>query len=83
MALYFFSYDLNNQKNYQKLYAELDRFNAVRILDSTWCFKRVNTSSEGLRDHFKSFVDNDDSFIVSEVTDWASRKTKASPNNLP
>ncbi|MBD8515292.1 CRISPR-associated protein Cas2 [Photobacterium sp. CAU 1568] len=82
MALFFLSYDLNKSKDYQKLYSELDNFNAVRILDSTWCFKRINTSSAGLRDHFKKYIDSDDSLIVSQVNDWASFKTKATPNDL-
>lgn len=83
MSLYFISYDLNKQKNYQKLYAELDSFKAVRIVDSTWCFKRVNTNSQSLRDYFKAFIDKDDSIIISEVTDWASFNTVGNPNQLP
>ena len=82
MALYFLTYDLRKSKNYDSLYKELDSFNAVRILDSTWCFNRVNTSSKGLRDYFKKFIDSDDGLIVSEVDSWASTRTDGTPNDL-
>lgn len=82
MALYFLTYDLRKQKNYQVLYDELKKFNAVRILESTWCFKRINTNSEGLRDYFKNYIDSDDGIIVSEISDWASSRTDGNPNQL-
>ena len=82
MALYFLTYDLRKSKNYDSLYKELDSFNAVRILDSTWCFNRVDTSSKGLRDYFKKFIDGDDGLIVSEVSSWASTRTDGTPNDL-
>ena len=82
MALYFITYDLRGSRNYQKLYDELNDFNAVRILESTWCFNRANTSCKGLRDYFKKFLDSDDGFIISEVTDWASFSTDGTPKDL-
>lgn len=82
MALYFIEYDLRKQRNYQAMYDELARFGAVRILESLWCFNRVNTSAINLRDHFKRFIDNDDGVIISEVSDWASYGTRASPKEL-
>ena len=82
MALYFLTYDLRNSRSYQVLYDELNNFNAVRILESTWCFNRVNTNAKGLREYFKQYIDNDDALIVSEVTDWASFNTDGTPNDL-
>lgn len=82
MALYFLTYDLRKSRNYQPLYDELQNFSAVRILESTWCFKRMNTSAKGLRGHFAQYIDSDDGLIVSEVTDWASRKTDGTPKDL-
>ena len=82
MALYFLSYDLRKDRGYQALYDELGRFNAVRILESTWCFNRVNTSAEGLRNHFGRLMDGDDGLMVSEVRDWASRNADGTPNEL-
>jgi len=83
MALFFLEYDLRKQRDYQKLYDELKSFNAVRILKSSWCFKRHNTNAAGLRDHFKNFIDSDDGLVVSEVSDWATWNTTSTPNKLP
>lgn len=60
MPLFFLEYDLRNRRDYQPLYDELDRYGAVRILESLWCFKRFQTTAAGLRDHFKQYIDNDD-----------------------
>ncbi|MDR8394293.1 hypothetical protein NC796_24305 [Aliifodinibius sp. S!AR15-10] len=83
MALYFLNYDLRKDRDYDKLYDKLDEFNAVRILESLWCFNRYNTSAKGLREYFKQYIDSDDGIIVSEVNDWASSDTDGSPNDLP
>ena len=82
MALYFLTYDLRNSKDYQKLYDELERFNAVRVFESTWCFNRDNTSASELRDHFRRFIDSDDGLLVSESRSWATYKAKATPKDL-
>lgn len=82
MALYFLTYDLRNQRDYQKLYDELNDFDAVKILESTWCFNRINTSAEELRDHFKQFIDSDDGLVVSEISAWATHKTDGTPKDL-
>ncbi|HEO1695149.1 TPA: hypothetical protein VAK92_002438 [Pseudomonas aeruginosa] len=82
MALYFIEYDLRKQRNYQALYHELASFRAVRILESLWCFNRVNTTAANLRDHFRRFIDNDDGIMLSEVSNWASWGAKGNPNNL-
>lgn len=82
MALFFLEYDLRKRRDYQPLYDELDRFEAVRVLESLWCFKRVNTTSAGLRDHFKQYIDGDDGLSVAEVTDWASFGAIGTPNDL-
>lgn len=70
MALYFLSYDLRNKRDYQPLYDEFKKFNAVRMLESCWCFKRINTNAKGLRDYFKKFVDGDDG--ASSRSRWSS-----------
>ena len=82
MAVYFIEYDLRKQRNYQALYDELARFGAIRVLESLWCFNRVNTTTVNLRDHFRRFIDNDDGIILSEVSDWASYGTQGTPKNL-
>ena len=82
MALFFLDYDLRKSRNYQPLYDELARFNAVRVLESSWCFNRVNTTCSNLRDHFKQFIDADDGLSIVEVTDWATYKAIGTPKDL-
>lgn len=84
MALYYLSYDLRKQRNYQPLYDALSEFNAVRILESLWCFNRVNINSEGLLNYFRQFIDADDALSVSEVSvsNWATLRTLGTPNDL-
>lgn len=82
MALYFISYDLRKGRDYQKLYDALRGFGAVQVLESTWCFKRSNTSVAGLRDYLKQFIDSDDGLLVDECTSWATYKTNGTPNDL-
>jgi hypothetical protein len=36
-----------------------------------------------LRDHLKTFIDNDDGIMVALVTNWASASTEKTPNDLP
>ena len=82
MALFFLSYDLRNNRDYQKLYDELASFNAVRMLESMWCFNRESTNAEGLRNYFQGFIDSDDGIAVSEVRNWATLNTLGSPEDL-
>jgi hypothetical protein len=82
MALYILSYDLRKQRDYQPLWDELGKFHAVRILESDWCFNRINTDTKGLRDYFKKFIDSDDGLLVAEVNDWATYKAIKTPNDL-
>ncbi|MAN03263.1 MAG: hypothetical protein CMI36_13330 [Owenweeksia sp.] len=82
MALYFITYDLRNKRDYQKLYTELEKFKALRVFESTWCFYRVNTSAEGLKNYFCQFIDSDDGLLVSESSGWATYKAQKTPNNL-
>lgn len=88
MALFFLSYDLRNKRDYQPLYDELKKFNAVRMLESCWCFNRINTDAQGLRNYFKQFVDSDDGLLVSQVAEinnvhqWAGWNLDGNPNDL-
>jgi hypothetical protein len=82
MALFFVDYDLRKHRDYSRLTSELEKLGAVRLLESSWCFRRENTNSVGIRDHLKQFIDSDDGLCVSEVTDWATWKTLSNPNKL-
>ena len=82
MALYFLTYDLRNSRDYQKLYDELAKYHAVRVLESTWCFNRVETTAPGLRDYFRNYIDSDDGLLIVESNEWATCKTNKTPKNL-
>jgi len=84
MALYLVSYDLRKQRDYQTLWDELRDFDAVRILESDWCFRRFNTTAVGLRDHFAQFIDADDGLFVVEMSEsqGRGRNLLGSPNDL-
>lgn len=82
MALFVLSYDLRKKRDYQKLYDELAKFKAVKILESLWCFNRSDTKAKDLRDYFKSFIDSDDGLVVFDVNDWATARCNATPNDL-
>jgi hypothetical protein len=82
MSLYFVTYELRKDRDYDEIIEELEKFNATRVLNSHWCLKKENTSSVDLRDHFKNYIDSDDGLIVSKSTDWASLRTKSTPKNI-
>lgn len=83
MKLFFLTYDLRNNRDYKALYDELNKLNAVRILESTWCFKLQDTvTAETVRNHFQNYIDKDDAVIASQVNEWASFNTDGHPNQL-
>ena len=82
MALYFVSYDLRKQRDYQKLFDALESLGAKRMLKSEWCLRHNNTTCVLIRDYLKQFIDSDDGLMVSEVTDWAAIGVSVTPNNL-
>lgn len=78
MALFFISYDLRRQRNYQTLYDELERYEGVRVLESVWCI-RVNSDHETVRDHFRNFMDADDGIVVITASAWATNNVDNRP----
>ncbi len=79
MALYFLSYDLRKARDYQPLYDQLAAFTATRVLESVWCFERVNTDSDKLTTYFSNFIDSDDGLVVIAASQWAGRKLNGKP----
>ncbi len=82
MTLYFVDYDLRGQRDYQELYTALEKLNAIRFLESSWCFKHSNTTAAQVRDYLKQHVDANDGIMVSSVSDWACVGTLSNPNKL-
>lgn len=79
LALYFLTYDLCDKANDLKLIDELEHLGAIRVLESTWCLKKVDTSVERIRDHFKALLDDNDGLVVSEVNHWAALNAERAP----
>lgn len=81
---YSISYDLQAPgKDYQKLWDELRRFNARRVLESQWVLRHSNTSVGALRDHFKKYIDkNDRLMVIGFEHEWASYNAKINVNDI-
>lgn len=74
MAHYVISYDLHNQRTYQPVWNLLNRWGAVRLLESLWVVTS-EAQAGALRDALVQVIDNDDSVAVIELTPgahWAS-----------
>ena len=74
MPKYVISYDLIAPgKNYDALWAELQRLQLRRILFSQWAGWVQVANSVALRDHLRRFIDANDRILVMDVNgpDWA------------
>lgn len=63
MALFAVSYQLNDKKDYPKLWAEMTRLKGLKVMRSFY-FLDLSTTAKDLRDHLKTFIDNDDAIAV-------------------
>ncbi|NRD88779.1 hypothetical protein C8024_03885 [Sphingopyxis sp. BSNA05] len=63
MACFAISYQLNNQQDYPKLWAELDELGGHKVMRSFY-FLDVNNTATEVKDHLISFVDDDDMISV-------------------
>jgi hypothetical protein len=75
--------DLRKKRDYQKVYDELEKFKAIRVLESTWCFNRFEVAAKELKIHFENFIEDDDGQIVSQNASWSGMNMDVSPNDLP
>lgn len=71
MTTYTVSYDLIKNKDYERLWAELERMGGQRAQDSYWLVASSKTARD-LLSHLLGFIDGDDSMWVSELTRNAS-----------
>lgn len=68
MPIYFVSYDLIKDKNYQKLWDEFSRLKGHRVQLSGFLVNLTTESSNEVVNHFKKFVDSDDSLFAVKTT---------------
>lgn len=69
MTIYVITYDLNNEKNYPRLYDRIKSAGSAwcRALDSVW-FIQTSATAVQLRDYLLPAIDSDDMLFVCEVT---------------
>lgn len=80
MTAFLVTYDLNKEKNYQKLWDELERLGAHRTLLSVWLVSSSKSATD-LKTHLQGFMDKDDSIWVLEVTrNYAFSNAKTGTN---
>lgn len=74
MPVFSISYDLVKRKNYDTLWAELERIGAQRFLLSQWAVRRdEGVTAKALSDHLRQFIDDDDRLFVTPINGvgWA------------
>ncbi len=64
MTCYIISYDLVNERDYEKLYAAIEAYgNWAKITESTWAIVTSESAKE-VRDKLIGTIDGDDKLIV-------------------
>lgn len=67
MAKFAVSYQLNDKKDYPKLWAEMDRLGGHKAMRSFYLLNLTNETASSVRDHLSSFVDDDDMIFVARM----------------
>ncbi|MCD9096203.1 hypothetical protein [Luteimonas fraxinea] len=66
MGLFVVSYDLIKRKEYQPLWDEMKRLGGHKPVESVYLLNLNLDSASAVRDHFKTFIDEDDLLIVAK-----------------
>ena len=81
--LHIISYDLRApDRDYNELWAALEKIGAKRILQSVWAVKANGKTPAMLRDQLKPHIDMKDRLLVAEVDAWATRAAMIDMNEL-
>ncbi len=64
MPIYAITYDLNKDKDYPKLWKELERLKGHKAAKSFYLLSLNDDSSQVILDHLKKFIDENDTMIV-------------------
>jgi hypothetical protein len=78
MAHYIVSYDLHRQRAYDGIWAKLEAWGAVRLLESLWLVT-LNSPVGTVRSELVATVDGDDAVAVIELqpgSAWASTNAR-------
>lgn len=68
MAYFSLSYQLNQQKDYKPLWAELERLNAHKAMRDYYLLDVDVETAVELNRHLAGFVDSDDMLFVAKLT---------------
>lgn len=82
MVKYFISFDDNNNKNYENLMSELNKFNAIEVMDSLYCIRFQDEKTDELRNHFQKFIEKEDGLLLIKSAYWAGFNLMSNPNEL-
>ena len=66
MAVFSVTYDLHDEKDYQTLWDAFDDVDSHKALRSFYLVSTNNTTKQ-IFDHFRQFIDNDDSLFVAKM----------------
>jgi hypothetical protein len=66
MALFVISYDLRKARQYQRLVQQLEKWQAVRVLDSLW-LANLNGTALKVRDVLRPLLDAEDGLAIIEL----------------
>jgi hypothetical protein len=77
MACYLISYDLRNTREYENLYKAIKSYGTwAHVLESSWAIVSSKSAKE-IRDHLKTFIDDDDGlFVVKSGIEAAWQKVR-------
>lgn len=78
MALFAITYDLVDNKDYGKLWDELEELGAHKALNSFYLVELTNDDPHEVLEHLSQFVDSDDRLMVVKFI-GKPRYTKALP----
>jgi CRISPR/Cas system-associated endoribonuclease Cas2 len=74
MSKFIISYDLHNVRTYPPVWAKLEAWGAVRLLESVWLVS-LNNTAEQVREALRQAADNDDSIAVVELKEGSNWST--------
>ncbi|MDG1286678.1 MAG: hypothetical protein P8P30_03830 [Rickettsiales bacterium] len=80
MPFYAITYDLNNEKNYPKIQKEFEKLNSHKAAYSFYLVKNT-ASTKQMLEHFKQFVDEDDTLVVVRIDDVESYRPLKGTND--
>ncbi|KZY94216.1 MULTISPECIES: hypothetical protein [unclassified Erythrobacter] len=67
MAYFAVSYQLNKNKDYQKLWDEMARLGGHKAMRSFYLLELTNETAASVKNHLAAFVDDDDMIFVARM----------------